>query len=73
MRKRQTFLLTILSDTDNASYCGQIKVVGSGKTINFSHLEELSGLISEEMTHEKQLPDAADEVTILTTTSSRSL
>ena len=50
MRKRQTFLLTILSEEDDdASFCGRIKVIASGKTVNFTSLEELRDAIASEM------------------------
>lgn len=53
MRKRQTFLLTIItSDTDNASLCGQLKVIASGKTYTFTNLDELYCLITTEMDEE---------------------
>jgi hypothetical protein len=50
MRKRQSFLLTILStETGDTSFCGRLKVISSGKTSSFSCLEELYDLISLEM------------------------
>lgn len=49
MRKRQTFLLTILTPENEAdSFCGRIKVISSGKTCNFTNLEELYTLIASE-------------------------
>jgi hypothetical protein len=50
MRKRQTFLLTILSsETGNASFCGRLKVVSTGKSCTFTSIDELYALITEEM------------------------
>ena len=50
MRKRQTFLLTILSEEDESScFCGRIKVISSGRTSTFTSLDELYSLISSEM------------------------
>jgi hypothetical protein len=50
MRKRQSFLLTIITpDTEDASFCGRIKVISSGKTCTFTNLEELYRLITAEM------------------------
>jgi hypothetical protein len=57
MRKRQTFLITILSsETRDASFCGQLKRISSGKSTNFTSLEELYSLITLEMeTEEEQI------------------
>lgn len=53
MRKRQTFLLTILTpESGAASLCGRIKVISSGKTCTFTNLEELYSLIASEMDEE---------------------
>ena len=50
MRKRQTFLLTILTpENGDASFCGRLKVISSGKTFTFTSLEDLSHLIAAEM------------------------
>lgn len=50
MRKRQTFLLTILTaENGSASFCGRLKVIASGKTLNFTSLDELYRLIASEM------------------------
>ncbi len=50
MRKRQTFLLTIMTpETEDASICGRLKVISSGKTCTFTNLEELYHLIASEM------------------------
>ncbi len=50
MRKRQTFLLTVIgSENDTASFCGRVKVIASGKTYNFTNLDELHHLIIDEM------------------------
>ncbi len=56
MRKRQTFLLTILTpDSGDASFCGRVKVISSGKTCTFTTLDELNGLIASEMSDEEKL------------------
>ena len=62
-RKRQTFMLTVLSNepeersssgdvsyTGDTSFVGQIKVISSGKVLTFTSLQELIQLISSEMT-----------------------
>jgi len=50
MRKRQTFLLTILTPENGAdSFCGRLKVISSGKTCTFTSLEDLYRLIASEM------------------------
>lgn len=47
MRKRQTFIITILTpETENASLCGRLKGIASGKTFTFNNLDELSKIIS---------------------------
>ncbi len=57
MRKRQTFLITILSsETRDASFCGQLKRISSGKSMNFTSLDDLYRLITVEMeTEEDQI------------------
>ncbi len=53
MRKRQTFLLTILTpENGSTSFCGRLKVISSGKTETFTTLEELYRLIAFEMDEE---------------------
>jgi hypothetical protein len=53
MRKRQTFLLTIItSETGEPSLCGRLKVISSGQELNFSCEEELFKLINSEMHQE---------------------
>lgn len=53
MRKRQTFLLTILTpENGSTSFCGRLKVISSGKTATFTTLEELYRLIAYEMDEE---------------------
>jgi hypothetical protein len=53
MRKKQTFLLTIISsESEDPSLCGRIKVISSGKTNNFASIEELFDLINSEMEEE---------------------
>ncbi len=50
MRKRQTFLLTILTpDNGTDCFCGKLKVISSGKTCTFTDMEELYRLIASEM------------------------
>lgn len=50
MRKRQTFLLTVLTtETEGASLCGRLKVISSGKSSNFSDIQELFTLITTEL------------------------
>lgn len=59
MRKRQTFLLTIMSsDSSDACFCGRIKVISSGKTLTFTNPDELYAVIASEMTQEaaQQIP-----------------
>ncbi|HEX9018040.1 MAG TPA: hypothetical protein VF806_02575 [Anaerolineaceae bacterium] len=49
MRKKQTFLLTVLApENDEASFCGKIKVIASGKTCTFTSPDELYRLIAFE-------------------------
>ncbi|MBE0697133.1 MAG: hypothetical protein IH586_09430 [Anaerolineaceae bacterium] len=53
MRQKQTFLLTVISsETEEASMCGRLKVISSGKTSNFACVEELYALINSEMEEE---------------------
>ncbi len=53
MRKKQTFLLTIMTpETGSSTLCGQIKVIASGKTSTFTSLEELYRLLAGEMNEE---------------------
>ncbi len=53
MRKRQTFLLTILTpDNGTACLCGKLKVISSGKTSTFTDIDELYRLIASEMDEE---------------------
>jgi hypothetical protein len=50
MRKRQSFLLTVISsETGDSSLCGRLKVISSGKTSSFCCLDELAELINMEM------------------------
>lgn len=62
MRRRQTFMLTILAGASRENslldhsiaeetqlYCGQIKVISSGKIYNFTSIDELNRLIALEM------------------------
>ena len=57
MRKRQTFLLTILTPENGAApFCGQIKVISTGKVANFTTTDELYRLIASEMGEEGNQP-----------------
>ncbi len=57
MRKRQTFLLTILaSETEDQSLCGRLKVISSGKSYTFTNQDELQSIILEELNEENQQP-----------------
>ncbi len=50
MRKRQTFLLTIVTpDNGTDCFCGKLKVISSGRTCTFTDMEELYRLIASEM------------------------
>lgn len=50
MRKKQTFLLTVMTPEDGTNALrGQIKAIASGKTSNFTSLEELYRLLAVEM------------------------
>lgn len=50
MRKKQTFLLTVMTPEDGTNaFRGQVKVIASGKTSNFTSLEELYRLLAVEM------------------------
>ena len=49
MRKKQTFLLTVLApENGEASFCGKIKEIASGKTFTFTSMDELNQLIASE-------------------------
>ena len=49
MRKKQTFLLTVLApENEETSFCGKIKVIASGKTCTFTSLDDLNHLIASE-------------------------
>lgn len=53
MRKRQTFLLTILSsETGDESLCGRLKVISSGKSFTFTSQDELHAIILGELNDE---------------------
>jgi hypothetical protein len=50
MRKKQTFLITVMTpETNDASFCGKLKVIASGKTCNFTSLNEFYQVISAEI------------------------
>lgn len=64
MRKRQTFLLTVLTpDNGTSSFCGRVKVISTGKTSSFANLEEFYRLISSEMKEEKMQRIAGQDQT----------
>lgn len=65
MRKRQTYLLTVLTkDRDDVSIRGRIKAISSGKLANFTSIEELFELLIEDLeTHDGAAPDSADSET----------
>lgn len=57
MRKRQTFLLTILApETGEAPFCGRVKVIATGRTCTFTSLEELEQMIANEMSENSIRP-----------------
>lgn len=62
MRKKQTFLLTILApETDDASFCGKLKVIASGKTCTFTSLDDLYHLLeSETQDPGQEIPQSAE-------------
>jgi hypothetical protein len=50
MRRKQSFLLTILtSDGEKSSFCGQLKVISNGRTCTFSTIDEFQHLIMNEI------------------------
>jgi hypothetical protein len=50
MRKKQTFMLTIISpESETTALCGRLKVIESGKTCTFATIDELQSLIVSEM------------------------
>lgn len=62
MRKKQTFLLTILApETNDASFCGKLKVISSGKTCTFTSLDDLYHLIESETQDEGQAAPRSPE------------
>lgn len=53
MRKRQTFLLTVLrEDSEEPKLRGRVKAIATGRTGTFTSLDELYSLISSEMEDE---------------------
>lgn len=49
MRKKQTFLLTVLApETDDTALCGKLKVISSGKACTFTSLDDLYHLLLSE-------------------------
>jgi len=62
MRKKQTFMITVITSSPQEDliaaggfsaspegFCGQIKVISSGRICNFTNLSELNQLIATEM------------------------
>jgi hypothetical protein len=50
MRKRQTFLLTVLTTEESENeVCGQVKVISSGKAFTFINIEEFKALLLNEL------------------------
>jgi hypothetical protein len=53
MRKRQTFLLTVISpENGSTSFCGRLKNISSGEVATFTNLNELYQLLASEMDKE---------------------
>jgi hypothetical protein len=64
MHRRQTFLLTLISpETGDAAVRGRLKAISSGKFSNFTSIEELYQLLTEESECSEQSLDKspADE------------
>jgi hypothetical protein len=54
MRKRQSFMLTILTaDPVTNSFCGQLKLISSGQIFLFTTLDEMNRLIASLMENVK--------------------
>lgn len=50
MRKRQSFLLTVLvPENTEEEFCGRLKTIATGETLSFSNYDELVALIMKEM------------------------
>lgn len=50
MRKRQSFLLTVVVPEDaEEEFCGRLKTIATGETLNFCNYDELVSLIMKEM------------------------
>ena len=57
MRKRQTYLLTLLTtEREDGSIRGRIKAISSGKLTNFTSMEELFDLLTEDLETQTSSP-----------------
>jgi len=66
MRRQKSFLMTIFpSESPKRELCGQVKSVSTGKTFNFSNLEELQKLLIEEVSSEKRTDVRQDTTPIV--------
>ncbi len=60
MRKRQSFLLTLIPAEDNpSSIHGKITTIASGRTSSFANLDELYDLLKDEL---KDNPSIGEEI-----------
>ena len=57
MRKRTSFLLTIVAtDDESPLFCGRLKTISTGQTYSFTSADELNNLILSELGPEKEEP-----------------
>ena len=57
MRKRQSFLLTVLvPENTEEEFCGRLKTIATGETLSFCNYDELVSLIMKEMNGDLSLP-----------------
>ncbi len=50
MRKRQSFLLTVVvQENAEEEFCGRLKTIATGETLSFCNYDELVSLIMKEM------------------------
>jgi hypothetical protein len=55
MRKRKSFLLTIVAAEDESPMlCGRLKTIATGQTTSFCSADELKSLILSELASEKE-------------------
>lgn len=60
MRKRQSFLLTLIpAEDDQSSIHGKITTITNGRTSNFANLDELYELLKDEL---KDSPTISNEI-----------